>query len=234
MDSPISLELPVPWTVGDIARGLVLVMGLTLLLLISLFLLLPLLGILPRGAAELGLLGSLGAEGIMLFAAWLFGVRKYGLGWEALAFRPFSLPASLGFMVVILLLGFALNAAYFKLVDWVGWGGLLPPPIPRALLESRSRLVTGGLLATLVAPFGEEAFFRGFVFAGISGRYGRIWGAVVSAGLFALAHLQPSTYIPVFALGLLLAWLYVRTSSLWPAIIVHSGYNGLVLLLAAQ
>ncbi|MCK4964736.1 MAG: CPBP family intramembrane metalloprotease, partial [Dehalococcoidia bacterium] len=69
------------------------------------------------------------------------------------------------------------------------------------------------------------------LFAGIGNRYGYGWGAVFSALIFAMAHLmQPGAFLPIFLLGLLLAWLYMKTGSIWACIITHSVYNSLALV----
>jgi len=90
------------------------------------------------------------------------------------------------------------------------------------------------LLAVLVAPFAEEIFFRGFIFSGIGNRYGYGWGAILSALIFALVHVltlwQLGVLVPIFLLGLLLAWLYMRTGSIWPCIFTHFAYNTIALL----
>jgi membrane protease YdiL (CAAX protease family) len=52
------------------------------------------------------------------------------------------------------------------------------------------------------------------------------WGAaLISASLFALIHLDPLHSLRLAALGLVLAWVYERTGSLWPAIFLHAVQN---------
>jgi len=92
-------------------------------------------------------------------------------------------------------------------------------------------LATIAVLAVVLAPVAEEIFFRGFLFTGIGNRYGYGWGAVASALLFALAHfMQPGAFLPIFLLGLLLAWLYIRIGSIWACIFTHFAYNSLALI----
>jgi membrane protease YdiL (CAAX protease family) len=81
-------------------------------------------------------------------------------------------------------------------------------------------------------PITEELFFRGFVMGGLTARWGGGVSAVVSALIFSLFHLSPRSVgvvLPVFATGLLLAWLYRRTGSLWPCAAAHAGQNAIVL-----
>ncbi len=79
----------------------------------------------------------------------------------------------------------------------------------------------------IVAPFVEEVFFRGFVFTGLREKYGWIPAALISAGLFALVHLRPISFLPIFLMGLIFAYLYHRTNSIWPGLIMHLATNSL-------
>src|SRR6185436_13324108 len=47
------------------------------------------------------------------------------------------------------------------------------------------------IVGAVFAPLVEEIFFRGFLFQGFRARYGWITGMVLSAAIFAAAHLDP-------------------------------------------
>jgi membrane protease YdiL (CAAX protease family) len=47
--------------------------------------------------------------------------------------------------------------------------------------------------------------------------------------VFSAFHLAPGVLLPVFVTGLLLAWLYHRTGSLWPCMAAHAGQNAIAL-----
>jgi membrane protease YdiL (CAAX protease family) len=91
------------------------------------------------------------------------------------------------------------------------------------------------LTAVIVAPFVEEIFFRGFLFQGFRQRYGWVAALLLSSGIFAASHLDPVSFIPTFALGAVLGYVYHRSNSLWPSIILHFLNNGFAMcaLLAA-
>jgi len=84
----------------------------------------------------------------------------------------------------------------------------------------------GALLAAiLVAPLCEEIFFRGFVFPGLLRRLS-LWPAMtLSALLFALAHADLGSFLPLALIGLALAYLRWRTRSLWPCVALHTLNN---------
>jgi membrane protease YdiL (CAAX protease family) len=88
------------------------------------------------------------------------------------------------------------------------------------------------IVGAIFAPLVEEIFFRGFLFQGFRARYGWVTGMLMSAAVFAAAHLDLVVLIPTFILGCLLAYLYHRSNSLWPGIILHFLVNSFGLLAA--
>lgn len=83
-----------------------------------------------------------------------------------------------------------------------------------------------------VAPLVEEIFFRGFLFQGFRQKYGWVNGMLLSSAIFAAAHLNLVVLIPTFILGSLLAYLYHRSNSIWPGVIVHFLVNTFALSVA--
>jgi len=77
------------------------------------------------------------------------------------------------------------------------------------------------IVGAVIAPFVEEIFFRGFLFQGFRQRYGWINAMLLSSGIFAAAHLQLAALIPTFILGNLLAYIYHRSNSVWPGMLLH-------------
>jgi len=77
------------------------------------------------------------------------------------------------------------------------------------------------IAAAIVAPVVEEIFFRGFLFQGFRKRYGWMPALLLSSFIFATAHLDLASLIPTFILGIILTYMYHRSNSLWPGIIVH-------------
>lgn len=82
----------------------------------------------------------------------------------------------------------------------------------------------------MLVPLLEETVFRGFLLGGLRARYADLWRPVlISSAIFALLHLTTlsgfMSLLNIFLLALVLAWLTLRTSSLWPAILLHAAYN---------
>lgn len=82
-----------------------------------------------------------------------------------------------------------------------------------------------------VAPLTEEPMFRGLLMSGMR-RQMSAWRAVlVSSALFGFIHVNPTQILPAFLIGLVLGWVLLRTSSLWPCVLVHALHNALPLAL---
>jgi membrane protease YdiL (CAAX protease family) len=79
--------------------------------------------------------------------------------------------------------------------------------------------------ALVLAPMGEEFFFRGLLYS-----MGKSWGWpktgwIGSSLLFALFHLNAPAFLPLFVLALALTWLYERTGGLLAPILAHGLFN---------
>jgi uncharacterized protein len=84
--------------------------------------------------------------------------------------------------------------------------------------------------ALLLAPVAEEWLFRGLLFRRVSARSGRALAYGISAVAFAAIHGNPAGFVVYLWLGLVFAVVLERTGRLWPAVAVHMGNNGYVLV----
>jgi len=79
--------------------------------------------------------------------------------------------------------------------------------------------------AVVVAPLCEEIVFRGYLY-GVAKRFcGAFGGALATALVFAAAHASLVALLPLALFGLVLAWLYERTGSIWAPIAAHACFN---------
>ncbi|UOE94428.1 MULTISPECIES: CPBP family intramembrane glutamic endopeptidase [Bacillaceae] len=93
-------------------------------------------------------------------------------------------------------------------------------------------LLIGFVSAVIISPIYEEIFYRGFLYKWFRGKWGIAAGMVISSFIFMLVHIPTYNTLPVnFISGLVFAWTYEKTGSILPAIIIHSTFNGLALIL---
>ncbi len=182
----------------------------------------------PAGEATIGTAIALLVSSVVTYvwqsgAAWFFSLRLAG---ERLSSWGFRRPTTAYFWTIPLALLSVYAITYFH--------DLLIHPESQDILSRFPRSSVGvamfALLAVVLAPLFEELFFRGFLFRGLARSWGWFPGAIVSAAAFGIAHVQLSVFVPLFALGFALAWVYKRTGSLWTSISLHALFNGISLV----
>jgi uncharacterized protein len=88
------------------------------------------------------------------------------------------------------------------------------------------------IAVVILAPIAEEIFFRGIVFNALLREGGRRWAFIGSSALFAVIHISLVAVLPIFLLGLALAWIYQRTGNLLAPMAMHATVNGISVALA--
>jgi sodium transport system permease protein len=87
------------------------------------------------------------------------------------------------------------------------------------------------LLMGLLAPVCEELAFRGLILTGLFRSF-KPWTAVLlSSFLFAVYKANVFQFVPSFVLGVVLAMFTARTRSILPALMFHSVYNTVLMLI---
>jgi membrane protease YdiL (CAAX protease family) len=89
----------------------------------------------------------------------------------------------------------------------------------------------------VLAPIAEELFFRGLIYNWGRQRWGLWVSALFSSAWFALGHIDSiGVAVSSFIIGVVLAWAYERTKSLWLTIAIHiiTNSTAVFLLLLAQ
>jgi membrane protease YdiL (CAAX protease family) len=151
-------------------------------------------------------------------------------GWLQWHLRP---PATaLGQALVALLMVLPLVALSSWLQDRL-WGdpGGSNPLLDLVLTSADPRaLICFALTAIVLAPLFEETLFRGVLLPVLGRELGGGRAVVLSAAVFALAHLSLGELVPLFVLALGLGWLRWQSGRLLPCVLMHALWNGLTFL----
>jgi membrane protease YdiL (CAAX protease family) len=169
--------------------------------------------------------------GVVQFAIMLgivLWIAAGGPARELLALRrPRSWSRGLGLAVAIFVGTLILAAAAEPLLRAGEEQGLTPEGWDSA---RATQFVVNFVVIAALAPIVEELTFRGLGYSLLEPRLGR-WGAIVAVGLaFGLVHglVRGLPLLAVF--GGALAWLRVRTDSVYPGIVTHAMFNAFALI----
>ena len=101
----------------------------------------------------------------------------------------------------------------------------LPIPENPELIETLMQMMTNpiGLISVcLIGPLTEEVIFRGAIERRLLEKYKNPWIAiVVSALFFAVAHFNFAQAFTAIIIGIFMGWIYYRTRSIWPTVVIH-------------
>lgn len=162
----------------------------------------------------------LGFVGVPLWVALQAG-GGLGVAARRLGLRSFDLSA-IGWMVVATMSYLAFVAVYAL---------VFVTPEQEDIASDFGSLPVQILLIVVAASISEELCFRGMLFGGLRNRMGKVPAAFLASAMFGALHATTgvSAVPPLVAFGFILALLYERTGSLWPAIILHALNNSLAL-----
>ncbi len=150
------------------------------------------------------------------------GEVSKGAIFKALGLRGFAVPSALLWIVGMMVVIFGVDWLYsYAIITW----HLNVQTNDQIVLQNGqyAPLTTYATLAgaTFIAPFFEEIYFRGFLFAGLLRELSPAWAILISSALFAIAHADPGSFIPLFIIGLTLAFVRWRTGSTWASMSLH-------------
>lgn len=136
------------------------------------------------------------AVGLLMFGtAWLFGIAPFNTGTAAAIFSVSFIP--------VFVYGIAFNL-FAAAGEEIGWRGLLVPELSRTMGFTKLALLSSAIWTVWHFPL---------IFFGTYHGAGPIW--------YSLAVFVPS----VMGAGLILAWLRLRSGSIWGAVLFHGFWN---------
>jgi membrane protease YdiL (CAAX protease family) len=77
------------------------------------------------------------------------------------------------------------------------------------------------ILIGIVPAFIEEMLFRGVLLNGFKRNYSEKKAILISAMLFGIIHLNPWQFVTAFIIGVIMAWIYIKTESIILCIYMH-------------
>jgi membrane protease YdiL (CAAX protease family) len=127
-------------------------------------------------------------------------------------------------------LGLAMSVptgALYSIIErrWPEPEQLADPFVDALTSGSRGVQVAVALCAVVAAPLLEELFYRGALFTPQRRRSSALTVIVVTAVLFALAHLVPQKLLPLALLGVALGVLRAASGSIFPTVLMHATFN---------
>ena len=147
-------------------------------------------------------------------------------GWLQWKIKPIkegilkSISGWLMIMPLVLLIGWLMN-------EIIGDQGGSNPLLDLVLNSDEIIPLLLLLITTVVlAPVFEELVFRGVLLPVLVSKVGRTGGVLLSALIFALAHLSVGELPPLFVLGVGLGLMRLSSGRLFPCALMHSLWNG--------
>jgi membrane protease YdiL (CAAX protease family) len=226
-------EEPVAWGLADVAKVTILFFSASLA---ANFALSFLKGFAFKGWTEnfMILVHTTVSDFFIVGALLYFVMRKHGHGIEAIGlhFKTWLRDVGLGLIGYLatlplflgVLLGLVALSAVFSYEP-------APHPLVEVFVEEdkRSPMLIGYsvFLACVIGPFIEEIFFRGFCYPAMKKRWGKGMAMMATAALFAWVHQSMFAFLPIFVLGMVLAYLYEERGSLIPSIAMHITHNSI-------
>lgn len=217
---------PRTWQSRDIVGGLALVIGAFVVVAIGLGIYVGVSG--NEDTDTPGILGTLFFE-LLIGASVLFLATRRGLNFRNLGFVR---PRHWGPLGVVWLGSYGILITYqvvLALLEQAGINvGRLTEgnPLPVDSNGNIALIAVLGLAVVVIAPITEELFFRGLIFRGLRGYWRLLPALAVSGLLFGAFHGNISVLVPFTFVGVLFAWGFERSGSLWIPITAHALVNG--------
>ena len=148
-------------------------------------------------------------------------------GWLLFRWRPLTTALRPAVRVLLMVLPLVSLVGWLQGQLWSDPGG--SNPLLDLVLRSHdpAALACFAVTAVVLAPLFEETIFRGVLLPVASRELGAGWGVMVSAAVFAVAHLSLGELPPLFMLGLGLGWLRWSGGRLGSCVLMHALWNGL-------
>jgi uncharacterized protein len=174
----------------------------------------------------------IGQNAVLLAIIWLVAIIYRGVSLRQLGFVPAPaswyrrvVPVAIFLQIVVILTNVLISIGLKTPFE--------NPQIPLIMPDPRDwSAMIGMFIATaIVAPVVEELTLRSVLYGWLRNHLSPVIAGIISAAAFAALHgslvLLPGTFL----VGLTLAWIYERSGSIFPCMLVHGCFNAISTLL---
>ncbi|MCE7792952.1 CPBP family intramembrane metalloprotease [Salipaludibacillus sp. CUR1] len=171
--------------------------------------------------------------GVFMLALYLVALRPQRLSWKAVGIRPFHSGYWKWIGIwTLLLIGASVIVLFMMERFNIGWENEKTEALHANM--TWISFLFAFVSAAIISPVYEEIFYRGFLYKWFRSKWGGAAGIVSSSTIFTLVHIPTYNTLPVnFISGIIFAWTYEKTNSVFPAMIIHGIFNGLAVILTA-
>ncbi len=197
---------------------------------------------LAGGAWVMAIMWSPGIAALVTCLVFQRNLRGFGWGLGKIRYLFASYLIPLGAAFIVYSTVWVTGLGKFSITDYFGSNtagtfGVQNPTFGVSL----AILLTGGLLLRMVLALGEEIGWRGFLVPRLAGIFTLKKAAILSGVIWAVYHLPGLLFLQYYrgtrlqsvicfsimavAASVIMAWLRMRSGSLWTAAIFHSSHN---------
>ena len=165
---------------------------------------------------------------------WKLGIIGHPLGWRAVGFRPttlkwMSITAAIGTLFVPVSVVISLVVSNL-LIHENSVDNSLSLPVEQFDTVPIFEYIVVFISIAIIVPIAEEIFFRGVLFKWLRTRTSFWVAAGISSIIFGAIHFSAASMVSLSLAGFLCALSYEHSKSLWTAIAIHAGNNGIIVI----
>jgi uncharacterized protein len=192
--------------------------GILLIFLLCTVAALPIVIVFGQLSADLAMLLFYVSAGGLAFAI-VHSIRRRKLGSATYCFRIESWKLVLPLIIASVALLLGVIGPLISLIP-------MPKEVGEGFADMMGRPSPALFIALVIAaPLLEELLFRGIMLEGLLKRYRPLTAILASSIIFGLAHLNPWQFVTAFVIGCFAGWVYFRTASVGPCILIHATVN---------
>ncbi len=233
---PMALSPPAPkWGILDAVRIAIVFVFFNYMLFLAEAVLEKFFGVSIKNASNRAVFNTLIMDFLALGFILYFLFIKFGQHLNAVGLRikDFLQNAFLGLLGYMAFLP-ALVAVVFISYCMGNYFNIKPQsqPLFDLFMEEKriSILIILTLFVVVIGPIIEEIFFRGFLYSAFKKRFSVFSGMLLTSLIFAGLHMNALGFLPILVLAFVLVYMFEKTGSLIPSIIIHCAHNGMIVV----